>query len=114
MTTEEAVSHGIPRWMMLSHLVDDVAQILALVALEYNTPAQGSSLRLRYYLRCLRRDQWERRPTKRVPRPPALRPSKKSFGYRTSRDAHRSTRLQMEPHQRAEIAREGARARWSK
>lgn len=112
MTTMQAMAVGVPRWMALSHLEPDVGQILALVNLEYRTPAQRRQA-LRYYLRCLRRDQWERNPTKPVKRPAALRPSKKASGYRTDSEAHRSTRLRMEPNRRAEIARKGAQARWN-
>ena len=112
MTTAEATARGIPRWMVLSHLEPDVEQIFALVNLEYKTPAQRRQA-LRYYLRCLRRDQWERTPGKPIKRPSCLRPSKRASGYRTNSDAHRSARLQMEPQRRAEIARKGAQARWN-
>lgn len=100
-----------PHWMVLA-MPDDVAQIRALVEIEYRTPTQRATA-FRYYLRCLRRDQWERRPCKPIKRPSALRPSKKASGYRTDSDAHRSTRLQMEPQRRAEIARKGALKRWN-
>ena len=112
MTTAQAVAAGIPRWMALSHLEPDVEQICALVKLEYKTPAQRQQ-GLRYYLRCLRRDQWERNPRRQVKRPAALRPSKKASGYRTDSDAHRSTRLRLEPNRRAEIARKGGKTRWN-
>lgn len=112
MTTAQATAQGVPRWMALCHLNEDVEQILALVRLEFSTPAQQAAA-LRYYLRCLRRTQWERTPAKPVKRPHALRPSKISSGYRTDRQAHRETRLRMEPQRRVEIARKGAQARWN-
>jgi hypothetical protein len=59
MTTAEAVALGIPRWMALA-MPEDVAQIVALADLGFHTPHQRRVAR-DYYLRCLRRDQWERR-----------------------------------------------------
>lgn len=110
MNTLQAAQLGIPRWMVLA-MPEDVGQIVELANLEYVTPRQRQAAR-DYYLRCLRRDQWERRPCKPVRRPKLLRPSKRASGYRTNAEAHQSTRLQMEPHRRAEIARKGAQARW--
>ena len=112
MKTSEAVALGIPRWMVLSHLADDVSQIAALVDLEYKTPTQRRAAR-NYYLRCLRRDQWERRPRPPVKRPALLRPSKISDGYRTDSAAHRTARLTVDPEKRRAIARKGAVARWN-
>ena len=112
MTTAEAVSAGIPRWMILSHLAEDVAQIVALADLEYRTPGQRKAAR-DFYLRCLRRDQWERRPRKPVARPALLRPSKIADGYRTDSAAHAKARLTVDPERRREIARKGAQARWN-
>ena len=110
LTTQEATNLKIPRWMVLSHLAEDVAQIVALVDLEYHTPGQRKAAR-EFYLRCLRRDQWERRPCKAVPRPALLRPSKKADGYRTDSAAHKAARANMSPQKRSEIARMGAIAR---
>jgi len=111
MTTAQAVAHGIPRWLVLA-MPEDVDQVVALANLEYQTPAQRLAAR-DYYLRCLRRDQWDRRPRPPVKRPSSLRPSKYASGYRTDPQAHRVTRLRMEPQRRAEIARKGAQARWT-
>ena len=38
MSTAEATARGIPRWMVLA-MPDDVAQIAALVDIEFHTPA---------------------------------------------------------------------------
>src|SRR5690606_34747751 len=102
----EAAQLGIPRWMVLA-MPEDVTQIVALVNLEFHTPHQRR-VALRYYLRCLRRDQWTRQPCKPIKKPSALRPSRAATsGYRISSEAHRKVRLQMEPQRRAEIARKG-------
>lgn len=112
MTTAEAVARGIPRWMLLSHLAEDVQQIAALVEIEYATPGQRSQA-LRYYLRCLRRDQWERRPVRPVKRPEGLKPSKrkKATGYRTNPERHRTSRAKVPRITRILIASAGGMAR---
>lgn len=110
MTTLDAVCLGIPRWMALSHLGEDAEQLVALANLEYHTPGQRSSA-LHYYLRCLRRDQWERRPCRPIARPSILRPSKMMDGYRTDSAAHKEARAKVSPERRREIARLGALAR---
>lgn len=109
LSTHEAVRLGVPRWMALSHLSEDASQIVALADLEYHTPGQRIAARA-YYLRCLRRDQWERRPCKPVARPSILRPSKVTSGYRTDPAAHRDARLKVNPETRREIARKGQKA----
>ena len=110
MTTQEATNLNIPRWMVLSHLAEDVDQIVALTDLEYHTPRQREVAR-EFYLRCLRRDQWERRPCKPIVCPSLLRPSKKADGYRTDSAAHKTARAKISPEKRREIARIGALAR---
>lgn len=110
MTTLQAVSLGIPRWMALSHLSQDAEQIVALVNLEYHTPAQRQTA-LAYYLRCLRRDQWERRPLKPVKKPAALRPSKRASGYRHNPEMHRASRQKVPRVKRILIASAGGYAR---
>jgi len=113
MTTLEAVNFGLPCWMALA-MPEDLDQIKALADLEYHTPHQRR-IALVYYARCLRRDQWDRHPSAPVHRPHGLRPSKvKMTGYRTNPVPHRQSRLLLEPQRRAEIARKGARARWTK
>lgn len=107
-----AAQLGIPRWMILSHLREDVEQIVALVNLQYHTPHQRNQA-LQYHLRCLRRDQWDRAPRRPIRKPKAIRPSKLTSGYRADSEVHRSTRLRLEPQRRAEIARKGADARWT-
>jgi hypothetical protein len=111
MTTMEATRLNIPRWMALA-MPEDVEQIVALARLEFRTPAQQQSAR-DYYLRELRRTQWERRPCKPATKPPCLRPSKSSSGYRTDPAAHRTARLKVNADQRRAIARKGAMQRWN-
>jgi hypothetical protein len=111
MTTIEAMRMGIPRWMILA-MPEDVEQIVVLACLEYRTPAQQRAAR-RYYLRELRRTQWERHPCKPTLKPSILRPSKSSSGYRTNPGAHRTARLKVNEEERRAIARKGARARWN-
>jgi hypothetical protein len=110
MTTLEAVQIGIPRWLLLA-MPEDVEQVVALADAEYQTPDQRRAAR-DYYLRELRRTQWDRAPRRPARRPASLRPSKRATGYRTDSVAHQTTRLRMEPQRRAEIARRGAEARW--
>lgn len=109
MTTHDAVALGIPRWMVLA-MPDDVASVVALADLEYRTPAQRRAAR-DWYLRELRRTQWERRPCKPARRPHSLRPSKVASGYRTDSAAHRVARLTLDPETRRAIARKG-KAAW--
>ena len=111
MTTGQAVALGIPRWMVLA-MSEDVDQIVALAMLEYATPAQRRAAR-NWYLRELRRTQWERRPCKPAAKPSCLRPSKVSSGYRTNPDAHRTARLKVNADKRRAIARNGATKRWN-
>ena len=113
MTTLEAVQAGVPRWMVLA-MPEDVDQIIALSTLEYATPAQRRAAR-DWYLRELRRTQWERRPCKPAAKPSCLRPSKSaaSSGYRTNPAAHRTARLKVNAEQRRAIARKGASTRWN-
>lgn len=99
----------IPRWMRLA-MPEDVAQIAALVDLEFHTPAQRREA-LKYELRELRRTQWERRPCKPARRPSALRPSKRASGYLSDAQAKSAARAKVAPERRAEIARMGAAAR---
>lgn len=109
MTTLETTRLGIPRWMALA-MPEDVRQIVALANLEYHTPAQRRAAR-DYYLRELRRTQWERRPCRAARKPASLRPSKVSSGYRTDSDAHSEARLKVNAEQRRAIARKGAQVR---
>ena len=111
MTTGQAVAMGIPRWMVLA-MPEDVDQIVALAMLEYATPAQRRAAR-NWYLRELRRTQWERRPCKPAAKPSCLRPSKASSGYRTNPDAHKTARLKVNADKRRAIARNGATKRWN-
>jgi len=111
MTTMEATRLNIPRWMVLA-MPEDVEQIVALITVEYRTPAQRQ-VALLYYLRELRRTQWERGPRKPAVKPSLLRPSKASSGYRTDSDAHKKARLRVDAEQRRAIARKGAIARWN-
>lgn len=106
ITTFDAVKLGIPRWMVLA-MPDDVTQIVALVNLEYHTPRQRKTA-LNYYLKCLRRNQWDREPRKQVSKPAALRPSKIASGYRTDSTAHQKARLKVNQNTRSNIARMGA------
>lgn len=110
MTTAEATTLGIPRWMVLA-MPEDVGQIVALAEMEYATPAQRRAAR-NYYLRELRRTQWDRQPRKPAVRPSSLRPSKAATGYRTNSAAHITARLTVDADQRRAIARKGAEARW--
>jgi hypothetical protein len=116
MNTLQAAQLGIPRWMVLA-MPEDVEQIVYLAHLEYRTPAQRREAR-KWYLKELRRTQWDRVPRRKHNKPDCLkpsacdRPSRARSGYRTNIEAHKSTRLQMEPQRRAEIARKGAQARW--
>ena len=112
MTTFDADQMGIPRWMVLA-MPEDVAQIAALAGLAHHTPAQQRAAR-DYYLRELRRTQWERKPGKPAKRPACLRPSKTTSGYRTDTAAHRKARLKLNAEQRRAIARKGAQTRWNK
>ena len=111
MTTLEAVQLGIPRWMVMSHLSDDVAQEVAIAALLGRTEAQRRDA-LRYRLRELRRTQWERRPCKPARLPSSLRPSKirSVSGYRTDSAAHKTARQKVNAEQRRAIARKGQQA----
>lgn len=102
----------IPRWMRLA-MPDDVAQIAAMVDLEFHTAAQRAAA-LRHELRELRRTQWERRPTKPARRPSALRPSKAASGYRADAEQKREARAKVNPERRSEIARMGAAARMAR
>lgn len=102
----------IPRWMRLA-MPEDVAQIAALVDLEYQTPVQRAAA-IRYELRELRRTQWDRTPHKPVRRPSALRPSKRASGYLADGQRKSTARLRVDPARRAEIAQMGAAARWRK
>ena len=102
----------IPRWMRLA-MPEDVAQIAAMVDLEYRTPEQRMAA-LRYELRELRRTQWERKPCKPARRPSALRPSKHASGYRTDSLQHKLARRFLSAERRVEIARMGAAARWAR
>src|SRR5579885_1999567 len=108
MTTLDAIQYGIPRWMALSHLSEDLGQLVALAEIEYRTPAQRRAA-IRYYAAELRRTQWERTPRRPARRPSLLRPSKRTSGYRTDTDAHRTERLSMSPKRRKAIAALGAR-----
>jgi hypothetical protein len=99
MTTLDAIQYGIPRWMALSHLVEDLGQIIALAEIEYRTPAQRHAA-IRYYVAELRRTQWDRAPRKPARKPGLLRPSKRARGYRTDSAAHRAARLRMSPERR--------------
>jgi hypothetical protein len=111
MTTGQAVALGIPRWMVLA-MPEDVDQIVALADLEYTTPGQRRAAR-NYYLRELRRTQWERRPCNPARRPASLRPSKlaNTTGYRTDSARHRTARMTVNPETRRDIARKG-QATW--
>jgi hypothetical protein len=109
MTTTEALHYGLPRWMALSHLSEDLDQILALVEQEYRTPHQRQAALL-WYAQELRRTQWERVPVRPQPRPRAMR--RKTSGYRTDREAHRRARLLVAEQRRREIAQKGGLARW--
>lgn len=108
LTTAQAVVIGIPRWMVLA-MPDDVTQIAHLAEIEYATPAQRSASR-RYYIRELRRTQWERRPCKPARKPSILRPSKRTDGYRNSASGHSAARMKLTPERRSEIARIAGRA----
>jgi hypothetical protein len=108
ITTAQAVAIGVPRWMVLA-MPDDVSQIVALADIEYATPGQRRAAR-NYYLRELRRTQWERRPCRPAKRPACLRPSRNTSGYRTDSAAHREARLKVNPELRREIARKGQKA----
>lgn len=111
--TQWASEHGVPRWMVLA-LWEDVWQTVALIEWQYQsaTPAQRRDA-LRYALRCLRREVWERRPTRTPKTPPSLRPSKLRAvtGYRTDSARHRTTRNKVTAARRSEIAAMGAAAR---
>ena len=109
MTTSEATRRGIPRWMVLA-MPDDVSQIATMVEIEYSTPGQRRDA-LRYYLRELRRTQWDRRPGRPARKPAALRPSKHASGYRKDSAAHSDARAKLSPEKRSDIARMGAFAR---
>ena len=111
LTTAEATAMGIPRWMVLA-MPEDVAQIVAMSSIEFQTPAQRRAAR-DFYLRELRRTQWERGPRKPTRRPSCLRPSKQTSGYRTQSSAHVAARRKLTPERRAEIARKGASVRWN-
>ena len=111
MTTAEATSLNIPRWMVLA-MPDDVDQIVAVSKLVYHTPVQQRAAR-DYWLRELRRTQWDRAPRRPSNKPPCLRPSKVAGGYRTDSGAHRQARLTVNPETRRAIARKGAAARWN-
>jgi len=106
MTTLDAIQYGIPRWMALSHLSDDLGQIIALAEIEYRTPVQRQAA-IRYYVAELRRTQWDRTPRRPARKPSLLRPSKWASGYRYSSSAHRIARLKVEPDLRRQIARKG-------
>jgi len=110
MTTMDAARLNIPRWMVLA-MPEDVDQIVALVRIEYRTPAQQRAAMM-YYLRELRRTQWDRRPSRRARKPACLRPSKRASGYRRDPEAHKNARMAMTAEQRRAIARKGAQARW--
>jgi hypothetical protein len=103
MTTIDAIQHGIPRWMALSHLSDDLRQIIAVAEIEYRTPGQRREA-IRYYAAELRRTQWDRQPRKPARKPSLLRPSKRTSGYRHSPEAHRAARAKISPERRREIA----------
>lgn len=102
----------IPRWMRLA-MPDDVAQIAALVDLEYHTSAQRA-VALRHELRELRRTQWERKPRRPARKPACLRPSKRASGYRHDAQMKRAARYMVPAERRKEIARMGAAARSGK
>lgn len=102
----------IPRWMRLA-MPEDVAQIAAMVDLEYRTPAQRTEA-LRYELRELRRTQWERKPRRAARKPSCLRPSKRASGYMHDAQMKRAARYLIPAERRKEIARMGAAARSGK
>lgn len=113
MTTLQAVQAGAPRWMALA-LPDDVAQEVALVDLTYPRLTRAARCEMvRYRMRCLRVEVWERRPCRRPGVPAGLRPSKLATrtGYRTDSAAHREARLTVDPETRRAIARKGALCR---
>ena len=106
--------HLVPRWLWLA-MPDDVAQEIALARLATRTEAQFRAM-LRYRLRLLRRDNWDRWPKAHIKAPVCCRPSKIAAitGYRTDSAAHREARLtKVLADRRAEIAREGLYARKS-
>lgn len=111
MTTMQCTQLGIPRWMALA-MPEDVSQIVSLVDLEYATKTQRQAS-LDYYLRELRRTQWDRRPGRPARKPRCLRPSKVASGYRTDSVAHATSRLKVNPAKRRAIARKGSEARWN-
>lgn len=89
MTTSEAVTLGVPRWMVLA-MPEDVTQVVAMVHYQYCSAAQ-QRVALRYELRKLRREVWERSPTRPIKTPHLLRPSKvaRVTGYRSNSEAHK-------------------------
>lgn len=99
----------IPLWMRLA-MPEDVAQIAALVDLQYRTTNQRKQA-LSYELRELRRTQWNRRPTRPARKPSQLRPSKLASGYRHDASMKRVARDKVSAERRTQIARLGATAR---
>jgi hypothetical protein len=111
--TKWATSRGIPRWMALA-LWDDVSQIVVMIEWQYRdaTPAQRRDA-LRYELRRLRVEVWERRPCRTPKTPSSLRPSKLRAvtGYRSDPARHQTARNKVDAERRKQIAAMGAAAR---
>lgn len=114
MTTARAVALGLPRWMALSDLSEDLDQIVALVDLMYAhaSPVQRSAA-LRHAARQLRREVWDRAPSRPLKPPSCLRASKIASytGYRRDPQRKAQVRMKMSAERRREIARMGALAR---
>lgn len=108
ITTLQAMQLNIPRWIVLA-LPDDVSQIIELVNLEFNTPHRRK-VALQYYIKELRRTQWDRIPTKRPKKPGEMKKSRQTSGYRYKN--HTESRLKVSKDRRIEIARMGGINRW--
>jgi len=76
------------RWMRLA-MPDDLAQTVELARLDAGPEASPAIQveSLLYHMRLLRREIWDRKPTKAVKRPHSLRPSKRErrTGYRRNK-----------------------------
>lgn len=111
--TRWASDRGVPRWMALA-MWEDVYQVAALIEWQYQsaTPAQRYDA-LRHALRCLRREIWDRRPTRQPKTPASLRPSKLAAvtGYRRDPARHQSARNKVDVERRKQIAAMGAAGR---
>lgn len=111
--TRWATEHGVPRWMVLA-MWEDVYQVASLIEWQYQsaTTAQRRDA-LRHALRCLRREIWERRPTRQPKVPPSLRPSKLRAitGYRRDPARHQTARTKVSAERRKQIAAMGAAAK---